>query len=117
MSFSSSDGTTIKTRLVVVSKAIPEKTDAIYEFRSRDSAVSNEGGSGERIGAALSELELMRAMLRGDEVSGYDIKNVSRSLFPGFSGVPPDLSLHRQSIQRLHFELANTTRKLPEVPH
>lgn len=79
------DGTTIKAKLVVVSSAIPERTDVIYEFKSKEALLANDGEN--KAGSGLSEMELMKAMIRGDEVAGYEIKDVSRTVSPGFKGV------------------------------
>ena len=105
-----SDGTTIKTKLVVVSHAIPEKTDAIYEFKSKDSLI---GSSGEgKTGSNLSELELMKAMLRGDEVAGYEVRNLVRTISPGFKGVSTKLVriYTGNQFNGYIFELSNTTK-------
>jgi len=107
-----SDGTTIKTRLVVVSKAIPEKTDAIYEFKSKETLLTGGGSGDEKTGAALSELELMKAMLRGDEVAGYDVRNLVRTISPGFKGVTTKLVriYTGNQFNGYIFELTNTTK-------
>lgn len=83
------DGTTIKTRLLTVSNAIPEKTDSIYDFKSKESLLdaSDEG----KVGSSLSELALMKAMIRGDQVTGYEVKNLVRTISPGFKGVETQL--------------------------
>ena len=88
VAFILNDGTIIRTKLTVVSTASPEKIDSVYEFKSKDGLISQEEG---KAGAALSDLELMKAMIRGDEVPGYDIKSVSRSVTPGFRGVTTTL--------------------------
>jgi len=104
------DGTTIKTKLVVVSKAIPEKTDSIYEFKSKDTLTgqSDEG----KAGSNLSELELMKAMLRSDEVAGYEVRNLSRTISPGFKGVNTKLVriYTGNQFNGYIFELTNNTK-------
>lgn len=89
VAFTLNDGTIIQTRLIVVSSANPEKIDSVYEFKSRDSVIAQESAGGS--GSALSDLELMKALIRGDEVSGYDARVVSRSITPGFRGVTTTL--------------------------
>ena len=82
------DGTTIKTKLMVVSKVNPERTDSIYDFKSKESLLdSDEAG---KVGS-LSELALMKAMIRGDQVTGYEVRNLVRTLSPGFKGVETKL--------------------------
>lgn len=105
------DGTTVKTKLVVVSNAIPEKTDSIYEFKSKDTLLSN--GNDAKTGSGLSELELMKAMLRGDEVSGYEVRNLVRTISPGFKGINTKLVriYTGNQFNGYIFELTNTTKK------
>ena len=104
------DGTTIKTKLVVVSNAIPEKTDSIYDFKSKESLVNLNDDP--KAGSSLSELALMKAMIRGDQVTGYEVKNLVRSLSPGFKGVETNLVRIYTGNQYngYIFELKNTTK-------
>ncbi len=104
------DGTTIKTKLVVVSNVIPEKTDSIYDFKSKESLMGNEDEG--KAGSSLSELALMKAMIRGDQVTGYEVKNLTRTLSPGFKGVETRLVRIYTGNQYngYIFELTNTTQ-------
>lgn len=104
------DGTTIKTKLVTVSNAIPEKTDSIYDFKSKDSLVNEADGG--KSGSSLSELALMKAMIRGDQVTGYEVKNISRSISPGFKGIETRLiRLYTGNQYNGYiFELTNVTK-------
>ena len=104
-----SDGATIKTRLVVVSKML-EKTDTIYDFKSKESLVNAEDEG--KAGSSLSELALMKAMVRGDQVTGYEVKNLVRTLSPGFKGVETKLIRIYTGNQYngYIFELANKTK-------
>lgn len=86
VAFILNDGTIIRTKLNVVSTATPERIDSVYEFKSKDVLIGQEEAG------ALSDLELMKAIIRNDEVPGYEIKNVERSLRPGFSGVSTTLT-------------------------
>ena len=110
VAFILSDGTVIKTRLVVVSRAIPEKTDSIYDFKSKESLIHQEGDAS--AGASLLELDLMKAIIRGDEVSGYDVRNLVRSISPGINGV--NIKLVRiytgNQFNGYIFEITNTTK-------
>lgn len=104
------DGTTIKTKLVVVSNMNPEKTDLIYDFKSKESLMNADDEG--KAGSSLSELALMKAMIRGDQVIGYEVKNLIRTLSPGFKGV--DTKLVRiytgNQYNGYVFELTNTTQ-------
>lgn len=104
------DGTTIKTKLTVISKAVPEKTDSIYEFKSKENVV--DGSDEGKATASLSEIELMKAMLRGDEVAGYEVRSQSRSISPGFKGVSTRLVriYTGNQFNGYVFELTNTTK-------
>ena len=109
-----SDGTVIKTKLVVVSQAQPEKTDAIYDFKSKDTLLSRDQESGSQgAGSNLNEMELMKAMIRGDEVSGYEVRNLIRSVSPGIKGVEIKLvRLYTGSLFNGYvFEIGNVTPK------
>ena len=110
VTFILSDGTLIKTKLVVVSGAIPEKTDSVYDFKSKDGLVSQTGA--DHAGSGLSELELMKAMLRGDEVTGYEVRNLIRTITPGFKGVTTKLVriYTGNQFNGYIFELINMTR-------
>ena len=105
------DGSTVKTRMMVVPKAIPEKTDAIYEFKSRDAQLPG-GGEG-KTGADIPAIDLMRAMIRGDEVAGYDVRNLVRTIHPGFAGVETRLVriYTGNQFNGYIFELENTTKR------
>lgn len=85
VAFILNDGTIIKTRLTVISKAIPEKTDSIYDFKSKENLLQKEDSN--QPGASLPEFELMKAVIRDDAVAGYEVKSLTRTLTPGFKGV------------------------------
>ena len=110
VAFILSDGTIIKTRLVVVSRAIPEKTDSIYDFKSKESLVHQDADA--KGGASLPALDLMKAIIRGDEVSGYEVRNLVRSISPGIKGV--NIKLVRiytgNQFNGYIFEVTNTTK-------
>ena len=105
-----SDGTIVKTKIAVVAKAIPEKTDSIYEFKSKESLL-NQGG-GKDAAPNLSDLELMKALLRNDQVAGYEAKSLTRTLSPGFKGVTTKLiRIYSGNLYNGYiFEIENTTK-------
>ena len=110
VAFILADGTIIKTRLVVVSKGIPEKSDSIYDFKSKESLLRTDDET--KAGASLPELVLMKAIIRGDEVSGYEVRNLVRTLSPGIRGVSTKLVRIYMGNQfnGYIFEITNTTR-------
>lgn len=85
------DGTTVKLKLIVVSKAIPERTDSIYDFKPKESFI--EGQEESEGGGSWSDLGLMKAMIRGDRVTHYDIRTLRRQL------TPPDPSIEIELVQ------------------
>lgn len=89
VAFMLNDGTIIQTKLTVVSSATPEKIDSVYEFKSKDTQIGAPGDGASA--SAISELDLMKAMIRGDQVNGYQIKATSRTVSPGFKGVTTTL--------------------------
>jgi len=104
------DGTTIQTKLVVVPAGSPEKTSALYEFRPKEAMLQE--ALGKEATSTMSDLDLMKAMVRGDEAAGYDIKSVSRPVNPGFRGVSTTL-VRIYTGNRFNgyvFEIANTTK-------
>lgn len=90
VAFMLNDGTIIQTKLTIISSATPEKIDSVYEFKSKDSQIGMPGDGASS--AAISELDLMKAMIRGDQVNGYQIKAVSRTVSPGFKGIATTLT-------------------------
>ncbi|MGK5083104.1 hypothetical protein WDW37_07335 [Bdellovibrionota bacterium FG-1] len=110
VAFIFNDGTIIKTRLVVVSRVIPEKTDSIYEFKSKETLIQPDGET--KTGASMPELDLMKAIIRGDEVLGYEVRNLARSISPGIKGV--NIQLVRiytgNQFNGYIFEIVNTTK-------
>lgn len=105
------DGTTIQTKLVVAPTGSPEKTSALYEFRPKEAMLSE--AQGKETTTSLSDLDLMKAMIRSDEVPGYDVRRVSRPMNPGFRGV--EMTLVRvytgNRFNGYVFELLNTTKE------
>ncbi|MCX6125177.1 MAG: type-F conjugative transfer system secretin TraK [Proteobacteria bacterium] len=86
VTFIMSDGSIINTKLVVVPKTAPEKTDSFYDLKRKDSLIENAEAN-DQTGERVSELELMKAMIRGDHVAGYQIKKLIRTIDTKVSGV------------------------------
>lgn len=81
ITFILASGAIINTTLTVVPKAIPEKTDSFYDFRSKDSLIEGEKGDGAH--SNVSEMELMKAMIRWDKVVGYQTEVLSKNVDTG----------------------------------
>ncbi len=86
VTFIMSDGSIINTKLIVVPKAIPEKTDSFYDLKHKDSLIE-KADSDDQTGAHVSELELMKAMIRGDHVTGYQVKKLIRTVDTKVDGI------------------------------
>lgn len=86
VTFIMSDGSIINTKLVVVPKTAPEKTDSFYDLKRKDSLIE-KAEAGDQTGERVSELELMKAMVRGDHVAGYQVKKLVRTVDTKVSGV------------------------------
>ncbi len=110
VAFILSDGTLVKIRIKTIPQAGIEKTDSIYDFKLKESAAPGEDESSK---AHVGEFDLMRAMLRGEEAPGYDMKNYDKKITPGFKGVSTKLVrvYTGDSLKGYIFELTNTTKK------
>lgn len=89
VNFILADGTVIKTKIVTVAHASPEHLDSIYDFKV------DEDGSPAALDAEkppeVKSIDLMKAMVRGDKVSGYDVRELSRPLKTGIQAVTAEL--------------------------
>ena len=65
------DGTVIKTKIIV--SANFDGADGICDFK----ATGSEGPQRESASQALSEVDLLKAMIRDDEVNGYKVSHTS----------------------------------------
>lgn len=83
VTFILSDGTVIRTQLVIANK--PNlKRDSIYDFKQREELPdSNPNLQTKRDPMVISELDLMRAMIRRESISGFDVSRVSKSISLG----------------------------------
>lgn len=83
VTFILSDGSVIRTQLVISNR--PNlKRDSIYDFKPKDELASTNPNLAEkRDPLIVSELDLMRAMIRGERVSGFDFSRTSQSLSVG----------------------------------
>ena len=86
VTFIMSDGSIINTKLVVAPKSAPEKTDSFYDLKRKDSLIE-KAEANDQTGERVSELELMKAMIRGDHVAGYQVKKLIRTVDTKVSGV------------------------------
>lgn len=88
VSFILANGVVVNTKMVIVSKALPEKTDSFYDFQPKERLIDNASNSK---GANVSDLELMKSMIRWDSVVGYKIRNLVRTVNTGVKGITAKL--------------------------
>lgn len=88
VSFILANGAVVNMNIVIVSKALPEKTDSFYDFEPKERLIDN---SNNQKGKNISELELMKAMIRWDSVVGYKARSLVRTVKTGVSGLSAKL--------------------------
>ena len=83
VTFILSDGVVIRTQLVISNRTNIKK-DSIYDFKPRDElSASNPNLPDKHEPMVISELDLMRAMIRGDQVSGFSVSRTSQAISLG----------------------------------
>jgi len=82
VAFILTDGTIINTRLQSVASGGGNTSDLVYDFKPKDALIENNIAS-----KAVSDIELMRILIRGSEPEGFQVKNVDNLVRPGFKGV------------------------------
>ena len=71
------NGETVSLKLKSVSHQLPEIVDSIYDFKSNKQLIDMKSPQSVKI----SELELMKAMIRGDQVIGYQLRKLVRTMW------------------------------------
>lgn len=80
VTFLLADGTAVRVQLVVSSR-INGKRDSIYDFKPHeDLSDTNPNRKDHPDPMVISELDLMRGMIRGDQVSGFDSEKYSKPI-------------------------------------
>lgn len=98
VTFLLSDGTPIRTQLVVATRS-NIKRDSIYDFKAKvDLGDTNPNLKDHPDPMVISELDLMRAMIRGDHVAGFNTENYSKPISLG----SPSLTAELRRIYRGH---------------
>ena len=85
VTFILADGAVVNLRIITASKAIPERTDSFYDLKPKESLLESMDKGQEA--AVLSELDLMKAMIRGDGVTGYKTEPMSRLVNTGIANI------------------------------
>jgi len=71
------NGETIKLKLKSIAKNLPETVDSIYDFKSNKQLIDKKSPESVKV----TELELMKAMIRGDQVIGYKLRKLVRTMW------------------------------------
>ncbi|MBS1983563.1 MAG: hypothetical protein JST16_05265 [Bdellovibrionales bacterium] len=112
VSFFLSDGSIVRTRLTQSGAGRGSDAEGVFDFKPRERGGGGADG-GEGSGRALLELDLLRAMIRGDEAPGFESRLVNREVRPGFRGLTTRLVgiYSGDRFKGYIFELVNTQRK------
>ncbi|MEK7689563.1 MAG: hypothetical protein AAB425_00925 [Bdellovibrionota bacterium] len=83
VTFLLADGGTVKTQLLIT-RAPNGKRDSVYDFRPYSGLMETDPqGQPKKDPLVISELDLMRGMIRGDQVAGFDVKRHDLSISLG----------------------------------
>ena len=90
VTFILADGAIVRTKLVAISGNTAESSDSVFEFRAADAGSDNGPGAGTK-SSETQGLDLMKAMIRGDKVMGYEVRDLNKSVATDNSGVSAEL--------------------------
>jgi hypothetical protein len=85
VSFFLSDGSVIKTKIIVTSKD-ENGMDSVYDFKPKNGESSNDDAA-----PKLSEVELLKAMINDAQVSGYQVSKTSQFISSKESNISIEL--------------------------
>lgn len=78
VTFVLSDGSVIRTQLVISNKSNLKK-DSIYDFKPKDELLgTNPNLLDNRAPLSISELDLLRSMIAGDRISGFEVRKMNQ---------------------------------------
>ena len=83
ITFLLANGAVVNTKIVVISKKQSEKIESFYDFVPKSSLIKKEANAVSNI----SDLDLMKAMIRKEEVVGMKQRPLSRLLLTGVKGM------------------------------
>lgn len=111
VSFILANDVVIHAKLTTVRSKLHESTNTFYDFRAKSMQI--EPGSRSTSGSNVSEVELMKAMIRADKVVGYKIRSMSQRVRTGIDGITAKL-LRVYSGPKYHgyiFRVSNVSKK------
>ena len=88
VTFILSNGVVVTIKIIIVSKKIPENVDSFYDFRPKETLIEKNVGTQ---GHNITELDLMKAMIRGETVVGYRTRTLIRTVNSGVRWVSAKL--------------------------
>lgn len=107
ITFMLNDGSLVRTKLSVISGN--RDADGVFDFKAKESLLPDSSG-GDRT-SNLSDLELMKAVIRDGDVSGYSITRPAQTITPGFRGVETVLvKKYSGRFNAFVFEIKNVTK-------
>ncbi|MBI2603755.1 MAG: hypothetical protein HYW48_11950 [Deltaproteobacteria bacterium] len=89
VSFILANDTVVNLQVVTVPSHVPEKKDSFYDLKAKELSIDPAKDSVQ--GSDVSELELMKAMIRSDKIIGYEAKAIIRSVDTGVEGITAKL--------------------------
>ncbi len=102
VTFLLADGTEVKTQLAISTRTNLH-SDRIYDFKPKeDLSQTNPNRKSRSDPMVISELDLMRAMLRNDTISGFKIEAYSKPIALGSSHLSGHLSAELKLVYRGH---------------
>lgn len=79
----------VNLKLGTIKSSLHEKTNAFYDLKAKKEQLDSSFGKQEGIG--LTEIELMKAMIRKDQALGYKVRNLSQRVRTGNKGISAKL--------------------------
>lgn len=111
VTFILANGAIVNTRIVVVPKNLPEKTDSFYDFRPKEQLIDRSQFGDKDTG--ISKIDLMKSMIRQEDVVGYKVKSLSRAVNSGVDGITAKLMriYSGPKFNGYIFKIVNNTKK------
>lgn len=78
LTFMLADNSVIHLKITSVPQQLPDKTDNFYYFKPKELEVDRQANSEK--GTDVTELELMKAMIRKEQIVGYNFRSLIRKI-------------------------------------
>lgn len=120
VTFVLADGSVIRTQLISTAQRTVKagKKDSIYDFKPQDELLSsNPNLPDKREPLVVTELDLMRVMLSGEKLSGFEIQNLDFKVDLAVAESPLSVKLVRRyvgsAVNGFIYELRNESQENP----